>query len=51
MHTDPTVWSRPWSGLVPWRLTEGPLFEYVCHEGNYRMTNLLTSSRAVEKKQ
>ena len=34
--------------MVPWRPTEGPLFEYACHEGNYGMTNLLQSSRAVE---
>ena len=46
--TDPSVWTRPWSGMVPWRPAEGPLFEYACHEGNYGMTNLLTSSRAVE---
>ena len=48
---DPTVWSTSWSGMVPWRPAEGPLFEYACHEGNYGMTNLLTSSRAVEKLQ
>ena len=48
---DPTVWSTPWSGMVPWRPAEGPLFEYACHEGNYGMTNLLTSARAVEKSQ
>ena len=48
--TDPTIWTRPWTGMVPWRPTEGPLFEYACHEGNYGMTNLLTSSRAVEGK-
>ena len=48
---DPTVWTASWSGRVPWRPAEGPLFEYACHEGNYGMTNLLTSSRAEEKKQ
>ena len=48
---DPTVWSTPWSGMVPWRPAEGPLFEYACHEGNYGMTNLLTSARVVEKSQ
>ncbi len=46
--TDPSVWTRPWSGMVPWRPAEGPAFEYACHEGNYGMTNLLRSSRAVE---
>lgn len=33
--TDPSVWTRPWSAMVPWRAAEGPLFEYACHEGNY----------------
>ena len=46
---DPTVWTRPWTGVVPWRPATGPLFEYACHEGNYGMTNLLASSRAVER--
>ena len=46
--TDPSVWTREWSAMVPWRPAEGPIFEYACHEGNYGMTNLLTSSRAVE---
>ena len=49
--TDPGVWTRPWSAMVPWRPAEGPLFEYACHEGNYGMTNLLASSRAVEARQ
>ena len=48
--SDPTVWTEPWSGMVPWRPAEGPLFEYACHEGNYGMTNLLTSSRAEDTK-
>ena len=46
---DPSVWVRPWTGMVPWRPADGPLFEYACHEGNYGMTNLLTSSRAVDR--
>ncbi len=49
--TDPTIWTRPWTAMVPWRPAEGPIFEYACHEGNYGMTNLLTSSRAVEARQ
>ena len=46
--TDSTVWARPWTAMVPWRPMEEPLYEYACHEGNYGMTNLLVSSRAVE---
>ena len=29
--------------------TQGPIFEYACHEGNYGMTNLLSGARAEEK--
>jgi hypothetical protein len=29
--------------------TEGPLFEYACHEGNYGLTNVLAGTRAEEK--
>jgi hypothetical protein len=47
--TDPTVWTRSWTGEVPWQKTEGPIFEYACHEGNYGMTNLLNGARVQEK--
>ncbi len=46
---DPTTWTRPWSAAVPMRKTEGPIFEYACHEGNYGMFNILTGARAEEK--
>ncbi len=29
--------------------TEGPMFEYACHEGNYGMVHLLEGARAQEK--
>ena len=45
---DPT-WTRPWSGEVPIRRFDGPLYEYACHEGNYGLVNLLTNARADEK--
>ena len=28
--------------------SDGPLFEYACHEGNYGMTSLLAGARALE---
>ena len=45
---DPTTWTRPWTGQVPWRLDEGPIFEYACHEGNYGMAHLLKGARFLE---
>ena len=46
---DPTTWTRPWSAAVPMKKTDGPIFEYACHEGNYGMFNLLAGARAEEK--
>ena len=36
--------------MVPWRKTEGPIYEYACHEGNYGMVNLLAGSRAQDRR-
>ena len=47
--TDPTTWTQPWSVELPMRLSDLPLFEYACHEGNYGMDGTLTGARAVEK--
>jgi hypothetical protein len=38
---DPQVWTGPWSGEMPLRKFDGPLYEYACHEGNYGLTNIL----------
>jgi hypothetical protein len=32
------------------RKSEGPIFEYACHEGNYGMEGILGGARAEEKK-
>ena len=46
--TDPTTWTRGWTAMVPWRRTDGPIYEYACHEGNYGMFNLLAGARIQE---
>ena len=46
---DPTTWAIPWSAAFPMTQTQGHIFEYACHEGNYSMANLLVGSRAQEK--
>jgi len=48
--SDPHSYIRPWSAMVPLVRTEGPLFEYACHEGNYALPNILAGARAQEKK-
>ena len=47
--TDPAAWTQPWTAVIPMRLTDSPMFEYACHEGNYAMFNILTGSRAKER--
>ena len=39
--TDPTLFTSPWTAQIPMRRTEGQLFEYACHEGNYAMPSML----------
>ncbi len=46
---DPESFTRSWTAVFPMRKTEGPIFEYACHEGNYGMFNLLSGARAEEK--
>jgi hypothetical protein len=48
--TDPKVWTRPWTAQVPMRLSEEPVYEYACHEGNYGLFNILAGARAEEEK-
>jgi hypothetical protein len=46
---DPKTWTRPWTAAIPMRFTEGPIFEYACHEGNHGMVGILAGARADEK--
>ena len=47
---DPTTWTRPWSVEIPLMKTEGPLYEYTCHEGNYGIVNSLRGARVAERR-
>jgi hypothetical protein len=48
---DPKTWSAPWTVRLPIpRDKSYALYEYACHEGNYAMFNLLSGSRAEEKR-
>ena len=46
---DPTRWTKPWTAVVPVEKTDGLLYEFACHEGNYGLKNILTIARAQEK--
>jgi hypothetical protein len=46
---DHTVYTRSWTVEIPMEKTEGPVFEYACHEGNYGLAGILSGARAQEK--
>jgi hypothetical protein len=46
---DPTTWTRPWTASVPMTKSQGPIYEYACHEGNYGMFGILAGARTQEK--
>jgi hypothetical protein len=54
--TDPSSFTRPWTARFPLStnqasrgVTEGPMYEYACHEGNYSMPNVLRGARLQER--
>jgi hypothetical protein len=46
---DASVFSRPWTASLPMTTSDGPIYEYACHEGNYAMTGILRGARAQEQ--
>ena len=47
---DPTVWTKPWTAMVPFQRTDEAIYEYACHEGNYRsMEGSLKGTRVLEQ--
>ena len=48
---DPTIWTKPWTAMVPWTTASGNIYEYACHEGNYSLANMLSAARAEEKQE
>ena len=48
---DPHTWTRAWSGEMAWPATDGKIYEYACHEGNYALTDILKGARLREKEQ
>jgi hypothetical protein len=42
---DPTVFTKPWTVVLPMRRTGEQLYEFACHEGNYALPNILRGAR------
>ena len=47
---DPASFEAPWTVSLPMIKTDGPMFEFACHEGNYGLTNILSAARAEERR-
>jgi hypothetical protein len=45
---DPAAFARPWTIEYPFLATQGPIYEYACHEGNYSLTDILGGARKKE---
>ena len=46
---DPTVWTRPWTVMIPLKGTDDKIYEYACHEGNYSLPLSLAGARKEEQ--
>jgi hypothetical protein len=49
--TDPTYYTRPWTGETHLLRSPKRLFEFACHEGNYSMRDMLEAARAQDAKE
>ena len=47
--TDPASYTQAWTLENTLRATDGPIYEYACHEGNYGLPNILSGARYMEK--
>ena len=48
---DPTTFTAPWSGELPFNRIDEMVYEYACHEANYAMANILQGERAKERRE
>jgi hypothetical protein len=45
---NPTIYTKPWTATMILRLTQDPIFEMACHEGNEGLSGALSGARALE---
>ena len=43
---DDEIYRQPWRGELTLRPTNGQIYEYACHEGNYGLVNMLAGERS-----
>jgi hypothetical protein len=42
-------WTKPWTAALLIEKSEGVIYEFACHEGNYALPNVLSGARAQER--
>ena len=47
---DPTRYAKPWTAEYSFNATDGRVYEYACHEGNYALVGVLAGAREQEKR-
>lgn len=45
---DDNLYMQPWTAELSYHTTEGPMYEYACHEGNYSVPGILAGARREE---
>ena len=46
---DPDLFTQTWKAEMPMRLTDQPIYEYACHEGNHSLPGILAGARRKER--
>ena len=46
---DPTMWTRPWTAMIPMKKSAERMYEYACHEGNHSIVGVLSGARLDEQ--
>lgn len=45
---DPGFYTQPWTGEMVFTPSNGPVYEYACHEGNYALQHILQGARILD---
>jgi len=48
---DPTMWTKPWTAMIPLKFKDEKIFEYACHEANHAIPNMLSGHRFQEREE
>lgn len=48
---DDNLYTRPWTAELSFHATDGPMYEYACHEGNYSLPGILAGARLEESRE